>query len=301
MPRRIPRVIVARAVLVLAGASVLVLGAGSISGASVRGSILGIRTVASSGGVMQKSRAGEIVPRHGGTVNSANWSGYFDGASGVTAVSTTFVVPAAGTIPPGGFGATWAGIGGFSTQDLIQAGVTEDQLPTLPVIGDQYYAWYEMLPGPEMQLTNCKNDVTAAPSSCTVKPGDTVSVNIHLDPAPAAANSWTITMADPTQKWTSVTNVSYKSSESSAEWVLESPTLIALQTIVSGVGTVSFSGSTYAVHGGKAQAITSGTPTQIDMSAPLGYGLIPEATPSGIIGNGEAFDDCSYASTCATP
>lgn len=45
---------------------------------------------------------------------------------------------------PPGFAATWTGIGGYNTSDLIQAGTAEQSAPSNPLLGDQYYAWYEL-------------------------------------------------------------------------------------------------------------------------------------------------------------
>src|SRR5882724_3369571 len=110
---------------------------------------------------------GQVLPTRNDTTSSLNWSGYATApGSGITAVNSTFRVPSVSAVPPG-FAANWTGIGGYTSQDLIQAGTSEDEL-------QGYYAWYEILPASETQLTNCTGD-----SACTVNPGDTVSVDIH--------------------------------------------------------------------------------------------------------------------------
>ena len=108
-------------------------------------------------------KKGTVLPRHGGTADSLNWSGYAvtPSANNVTAVSSTFTVPAAGLVPPG-FAATWTGIGGYNSSDLIQAGTAEQSAPDNPVVGPQYYAWYELLPASETQ----RGESTAA-TSCS--------------------------------------------------------------------------------------------------------------------------------------
>jgi hypothetical protein len=283
----------------IALAGVLLLGVVGTSGAAASGSLVSARLLPNGGGVMKKAVANEVLPLHGGAVQSANWSGYVVSAGNITGVSTTFVVPAAGLIPPGGFAATWTGIGGFKTSDLIQAGVGEGSLPTLPVLGPQYFAWYELLPGAEIPLTNCVNRTTNAATACTVTPGDAIAVNITL--GLVTAGKWTISMIDATKNWSSTTTTAYSSTMSSAEWVLEAPQLLGVQTLVANVGNVTFGNSTYNVGGGAPQPISNGTPTQLDMSAPLGLGLIPEATPSGLAPSGESFASCSYTTSCATP
>lgn len=265
-----------------AGAAALALLGGGLTQAA------SARTVGSPTGVLIQADRHQALPLHGGTVDSLNWSGYAvtPAGDGITAVTSTFVVPKAGTIPPG-FAATWTGIGGYSTKDLIQAGTAEQSLPSLPIIGDQYYAWYELLPNTEVQLTKCTGD-----PNCTVNPGDEIGVSISL----VSGTTWHIAMLD-VGHWTWSLNVSYTSSKSSAEWVLEAPSLVVVPTVVAPVGTVAFGpDSTYTVDG-VTKTIAAGDPTEIVMSP----GLIAEATPSALASGGESFNDCAYASSCPTP
>ena len=228
----------------------------------------------------------ELLPVHGGTVDSLNWSGYaVTPGSGITGVSSTFTVPSAGLLPPG-FAATWAGIGGYNSTDLIQAGVGENSLITNPITGPQYYAWYELLPNAETPISGCTGD-----PSCTVNPGDSVTVNIQE--TSTGSGQWAITLTDAGH-WSWTHTVAYASSGSSAEWILEAPT-VGLQTLLADVGTVHFSSDTYNVSGGAAQSVGNGNPTTIDLSP----GLINEATPSAL--SGSSFNDCAYAQSCAAP
>jgi Peptidase A4 family len=239
-----------------------------------------------SGGVLVPSNPNQKLPVRGGTVDSLNWSGYaVTPGSGITAVSSTFVVPAASLIPPG-FAATWTGIGGFNTQDLIQAGVEENSLPSNPLIGNQYVAWYELLPAAETPISGCPGD-----PNCTVAPGNTVSVSIsHV-----SGSTWHIAMSNAGH-WSWSLNVPYNSTESSAEWILEAPTLIT-QTLLANVGTVHFGPTSTYTSGGTTKTIAQGSPTQIDLSP----GLINEATPSALASDGQSFNDCAYAQSCPTP
>ena len=242
-------------------------------------------------GVLIPKSAHERLPVHGGTATSLNWSGYAvtPSASDITGVASTFTVPSAGLLPPG-FAATWAGIGGYTSSDLIQAGTTENSLPSNPLLGNQYYAWYELLPAGETQLTNCSGD-----ASCTVTPGDKVTVDIGQ----VSGTTWSISMTDAGH-WTWTKDVTYSSTESSAEWILEAPTVVA-QSLLAPVGTVAFgSGDTYT-EGGTTHTIASGNPTQIDLSPLPIAGLLDEATPSALASDGESFNDCAYTTSCPTP
>lgn len=244
----------------------------------------------SRSGVLIPARTGEQLPLRGGTADSLNWSGYaVTPGSGITGVSSTFTVPSAGLVPPG-FAATWTGIGGYNTSDLIQAGTSEDSLPTNDVFGPQYNAWYELLPNSETPITGCSGD-----PNCTVTPGDTVSVTINN----VSGNTWDISITDAGH-WSWSLDVSYASSESSAEWILEAPT-VAAQTTLADVGTVAFGPTSTYTAGGSTHTIASGDPTQIDMS-PSPVGVVNEATPSALAADGQSFNDCAFTlSTCPTP
>jgi hypothetical protein len=230
---------------------------------------------------------GTVLPAHGGTADSLNWSGYAvtPTSDGITAVSSTFVVPSAGLVPPG-FAATWTGIGGYTSSDLIQAGASENSLPSNDVLGPQYYAWYELLPNSETQISGCTGD-----ANCTVTPGDTISVTISN----AGGNTWNIAMTDAGH-WSWSKQVSYTSSESSAEWILEAPT-VEVQTLLADVGTVKFGPTSTYTQGGTTHTIAQGDPTTIDLSP----GIVNEATPSALASDGQSFNDCGYAQSCAAP
>jgi hypothetical protein len=238
-------------------------------------------------GALVPAHRGQVLPLHGGTTDSLNWSGYAVTPSGnnITAVSSTFTVPAAGLVPPG-FAATWTGIGGYNTSDLIQAGTAEQSAPNNPLVGPQYYAWYELLPASETQLTGCTGD-----PSCTVTPGDSITVDISQ----VSGNSWSISMTDAGH-WSWSKDVTYSSSESSGEWILEAPTLVT-QTTLANVGTVHFGPTSTYTAGGSTKTIAQGDPTQID----LGTGVVNEATPSALASDGQSFNDCAYQQSCPTP
>jgi hypothetical protein len=236
-------------------------------------------------GVLIPAHKGQTLPLHGGTTDSLNWSGYADTGSNITAVNSTFVVPSAGLDPPG-FAATWDGIGGYNTSDLIQAGVEEQSFPSNPLLGNQYQAWYELLPASETPISNCSGD-----TSCTVTPGDHMTVDISN----ASGNTWNISMTDA-GKWSWSKQVAYSSSESSAEWILEAPTLVA-QTLLANVGTVPFGPTSTYTQGGATHTIAAGNPTQID----LGTGVVNEATPSALASDGQSFNDCAYTLSCPAP
>ncbi len=254
-----------------------------------------VRLASSAIGAFVPTKASETVPSHGGTATSLNWSGYAVTPTGgdITAINSSFVVPTANALFPG-FAATWAGIGGYSTSDLIQAGVTENSEVGGLIGGGTYYAWYELLPAAETEITSgCSGD-----STCAVSPGDDITVHITN----AGGNTWSISIADA-GKWTWSKNVTYTSSESSAEWILEAPT-VDVQTPLADVGTTSFGPTSTYVAGGQTYTIAEGDPTQLFLSpspVALPDGLGDEATPSALAADGQSFNSCAYALSCATP
>lgn len=246
-----------------------------------------IRPATASAALIPTSKH-EVLPRRGGTVDSVNWAGYaVTPGSGVTGVDSTFIVPKVSSDVPPGFTSNWAGIGGYSTSDLIQAGTSEQTAPSSSLLGDQYYAWWETLPNSETQLTGCSGD-----ANCTVTPGDTMTVNITN----AGGDNWTIDIAD-SGHWTWSKTVSYSSSESSAEWIEEAPEVADVYTIPANTGTATFGPTdTYTTSSG-THTIAAGDPTLIDESP----GVLNEATPSALASNGESFDVCAYQQSCAAP
>jgi hypothetical protein len=141
-----------------------------------------------------------------GQSTSHNWSGYFANGGHFTSVTGTWTVPQPNVTGGSGIGATWVGIGGVDTTDLIQAG-TQDATSG----GNQvrFEAWIEMLPQRSQQVP------------LAVAPGDSVSV--ALDEQGAGTGTWQITITNNSSGQTFQTTVTYTSSESSAEWIEEAP------------------------------------------------------------------------------
>ena len=122
-----------------------------------------------------------LIAVRGDTADSLNWAGYaVTPGSGITAVSSTFTVPSAGELPPG-FSASWAGIGGYTTSDLIQAGVSENSAIGGELLGGgQYNAWYEILPASETPIT------AAAAATFPAAPSTPETRSASTSPTPAA-------------------------------------------------------------------------------------------------------------------
>jgi hypothetical protein len=146
-----------------------------------------------------------------GTQVSANWSGYtLQGASGAglqfTSVTGTWRVPA--TKCEGGetaSAAVWVGLGGTSDAGtgLEQTGTAVDCSRGRP----QYYAWYESLPAPSV-------DVPMA-----VKPGDLITTSVNV-----RGTRVLFQIKNRTRKTSFTRPLKVASPDvSSAEWIAEAP------------------------------------------------------------------------------
>jgi hypothetical protein len=198
------------------------------------------------------------------TNSSSNWSGYAANGGTFTSVTATWTVP---TVSATGTGAdaTWVGIGGLSSRDLIQAG-TQALVEGGTVA---YTSWIEALP---QSSRNVPLSVTA---------GDSVTVTITQQ----SGNDWLITMKNNTTGGAYNVTVQYSSSNSSAEWVQEAPSVGRGLVSLDQFGAVHFSGAS-AVRDGKAMSLSALGAKAITMINGQGQAI---AQPSTIARDGSSF------------
>ena len=218
--------------------------------------------------------------------SSHNWSGYAATGGTYTAVSGTWTVPEFnGTDSTFGIDATWVGIGGVRSRDLIQAGTQQ----TVSGNGStQYEAWVELLPR------------ASRPVPLRVHAGDSVTVNI----AEQSPDQWQIDFTNNTTGQTYQQTVQYTSSHSSAEWVEEAPSggrggLLPLSNFGSGAfsaGSAVKDGNMVSIGGANARAITMiGADNQaLAVPSPLGadgssFSVARTDNPSDTAGPGNRF------------
>jgi hypothetical protein len=199
---------------------------------------------------------------------SRNWSGYSASHASYTAVSGTWTVPQVAVSGAAGVGATWVGIGGVDSRDLIQAG-TQD---TGSGDGDsQYQAWIEMLPADSQQV------------ALAVEPGDSVTVSISE--TSRGSGAWHIAITNNMTAAMYQTDVKYRSSESSVEWIEEAPSGQNGVLPLDDFGTVSFTGATATQNG---ENVTLGQVGASPITV-LNASRQPLAVPSVIGSDGESF------------
>ncbi|MEO5646041.1 MAG: G1 family glutamic endopeptidase [Candidatus Paceibacterota bacterium] len=198
---------------------------------------------------------------------STNWSGYAVEQGTYTGVSGTFVMPELSYSTTLASNATWVGIGGRGSADLIQAGVYEIANSD----GATYQAWYELLP----------EDST--PVNLAVHPKDSISVAI----IETSADIWNIVITNNTTKQQFAKTVQYHSLHSSAEWIQERAQVNGVLAPLSGFTPVPFTGAT-AVQNGQRLAISQMNPQMINL-LDTGNTTVALAVPSAINADGTSF------------
>lgn len=154
---------------------------------------------------------------------SLNWSGYaVTGSAGsVTAVTGWWTVPTV-TATKGGYmyAAFWAGIDGYASNTVEQAGV-------LAISNGKtvsYSAWYEFYPAPTVTIP-----------SMIITPGDKVTVTVVY----VGNDQFTITLGEGADTFSTTQTVA-GAERSSAEWIVERPSIGRSITKLANFGTTFF-------------------------------------------------------------
>ena len=217
----------------------------------------------------QPGQPNQPAPLRGrGANTSTNWSGYAASGGTFTAVSGTWKIPEISSTSTAGADATWVGIGGVGSRDLIQAGTQQSASGSG---SSRYEAWVETLPQ------------ASHPVPFTVHPGDSVTISITLQPQ--TQDEWLIAFKNNTTSQTFQVTEHYSSSRSSAEWIEEAPSAGRGQVPLDNFGTVNFSDGS-AVKDGQTVIIGQAGASPITM---IGRGGQPLASPSALGSDGASF------------
>jgi len=210
-----------------------------------------------------------------------NWTGYVISSDlqnpqpSVTGVNASWVVPTVTTSTNNTYSATWIGIGGQFNNDssLIQCGTEQDSR-----FGNAlYYAWYELLPNP----------ATTIPFMF-ISPGDQIQASIQL--ANVTTSQWVINLTDTTTTRSFQTTVTYNSSQLTAEWIVERPTVNHAISQLTDFGNVTFTGCNATV--GSASGDIGSFPweaTDMYSSATSGGSSVQLADVSDLSPDGSGF------------
>jgi len=141
----------------------------------------------------------------------------------VNAVNASWIVPNVVVSGADAYSAAWIGIGGQSEKTLIQVGTEHDSIRGQAA----YSAWYEMLPN---------NSITIR--DMAISPGDFMTASIAK--VNSATNDWRIQIADTTTGQIFNQVFAYNSSQLSAEWIVERPTVNNRLETLADFGSVTF-------------------------------------------------------------
>lgn len=188
-------------------------------------------------------------------LQSSNWSGVADTGGTYNSVKGSWKVPTVTAAPGNRYASDWVGIGGFSTGDLIQAGVGEQFANGTA----SYFAWTEILPANEVVI-----------SGFAIHPGDAMTVSVKK----GSGNHWTLVVKDATSGKTFTKHLTYASCLCSAEWIHEAPTVGGTQAVLATTTNVVFdpglvNRTTVMGNGGTVNRIqlvgvTDATPSNLD-------------------------------------
>ena len=217
--------------------------------------------------------------------NAKNWAGFVAETNfsspvnnSVTAVGGSWTVPlttaSANSARNGTYSVQWVGIDGFSDSTVEQVGTEATYSGNGPAF---YSAWYEMYPG---SLTTINN--------FPIHPGDSITASVVYSP-PGFPNEFALSIEDNTTSSGTTTYQAGSASMSSAEWIVEAPTVGGGIAPLPGFGSVSFT-SDWATIGsttGPIDNYANWQVTQVNMSDTKWGDVM---TPSAItdVGSGTA-------------
>jgi hypothetical protein len=218
-----------------------------------------------------------------------NWSGYaVTGSSGsVTQASGSWNVSSVNCSGAGTtYSAEWVGIDGYPTTNptVEQDGTDSDCSGGTA----SYYAWYEMYGDSSL---NGGDSIELSKSTYPVSAGDSMTATISV-----SGDMWTLSLTDGSKGWNFETSPAItfsEATETSAEWVVERPSVGSGLTVLSNFGTSGFSGATATI-GGQSGSIAHFSGVPLEMESTNGSTLL--ALPSALGLDGASFSDTFYNS-----
>lgn len=226
-------------------------------------------STSSSDSSSSSSSGSSLAPVTSG-YESTNWSGYITPSGVYTSISAAWIADKpTGNVATTSTDATWIGIGGINSADLIQVG-TDNNVSPGGIVSTSVF--YEMLPA---------DSVTVPGLSIT--PGDNISASI----TEISSNNWQISITDITTGATFSIIVTYDSSNSSAEWIEEDPSFDnGRQAPFDDYGQVDMA-DCQTINAGATDNLNEAFAQAVTMVNSFGQA---ESTPSVIASNGNSFN-----------
>jgi Peptidase A4 family len=228
------------------------------------------------------------------TNTSQNWFGYNQGTleqgnNLFNSITGDWTVPSATQHTSGQAenSSDWIGIGGgcvdancmVTDNTLIQTGTEQDVAANGSA---SYSAWWEVIPGPSIGISN------------PVSAGD----RMHSSIAETVPNSnvWVITLQDKTKGWTFTQTVPYSSTHATAEWIEETPLLIGTNAGFAALPNLTTPAFDLATTNGAPANLKSSEQMQLIDSNNKVIG-----SPSAPDPDTDGFNACTWAGTCVAP
>ena len=208
-----------------------------------------------------------------------NWAGYVVSSDlqnpqpVITGISASWTIPNITISGSDTFSAAWIGVGGQFDHTLIQCGTEQDSINGQT----EFFAWYELLPRTSIVIRGI-----------TPSAGDQMTASIQLvDPT---LSEWTINVTDVTNGQTFQIPVIYSSSQLSAEWIMERPTVNNVLSSLANFGSATFTNCQTTI-GSITGGINSFASTQVIMFSSMtpGSGASPLTEVSSVSNNGSEF------------
>ncbi len=200
---------------------------------------------------------------------STNWAGWMSTVGTFTSVSGSWTAPrVSGNGRSTSADATWIGIGGVSSNDLIQVGTMNSVSAGGRVTT---WAFYELLPAFAQTI-----------STVSVAPGDSLSASV----SEVSPGQWTISLTNNTNGQSFTQTFAYASSRSSAEWIQEDPSNAQDQLVpLDNFGTATFTNG-MTTSSGVSRNILNSLAVPITLVNNAGQALV---TTSSLSGGGSSF------------
>lgn len=238
--------------------------------------------------VSPNNNAGQVifhplsVPNEMSSASSLNWAGYVvtGGSHSVTSVTASFLVPSVNASGKSTYVALWAGMDGYNSNTVEQAGILAESSHGSVV----YSAWTEFYP--------------AAPTyaSWAPLPGDTITVTVTATLSASSVPTVTAVVSDISHSGESYTQSSSSSTYtlSSAEWIVERPAVAGSLTTLADYGIAEFGKSFTSVSNTDFATIGGVTGSIGSFSNSVGVTMVQHngsvlASPSALSGNGSSF------------
>jgi len=176
------------------------------------------------------------------------------------------------------YSAVWVGIDGYSDSTVEQIGTEQDVYNGTPV----YYAWWEMYSSGKQQPEQVIA-VDTAGNSMTIEPGDSITASVQY-----IAGDFQLSIDDTTRGETFITDESSSATQSplaqrtSAEWIVEAPTVGSGVASLANFGSVTFT-----------NAYASMTINGVQVSGPIDSSSWQSEAINMVSSSGVAYDTTS--------